>query len=160
MCFKCSHNLIHLADDVVKFGHLDSFSSFSFESFLYQIKRQLKNGKKPLEQLHNRIVERAKYKKSFDEHNFSKPQLAQYNYIKSDKKKLVYDSIFYKTFKLSSKKEADSICCLKNNDIFQITNIYKCNEKSFMQGRILINPSNLPHYPVESKLFNIFVGNE
>jgi len=29
-----------------------------------------------------------------------------------------------------------------------------------MQGRILINPSNLPHYLVESKLFNIFVGNE
>lgn len=68
--------------------------------------------------------------------------------------------LFYKTFKLSSKKKGDSFCCLKNNDIFQIKNIYKCNEKSIMEGKILINPSNLPHYPVESKLFNIFVGNE
>lgn len=33
------HNLIHLADDVLKFGHLDSYSSFSFESFLYEIKK-------------------------------------------------------------------------------------------------------------------------
>lgn len=35
------HNLIHLANDVSKFGHLDSFSSFSLErvieSYLYNI---------------------------------------------------------------------------------------------------------------------------
>lgn len=47
-CVSNVHNLIHLADDIVKFGYLDSFSSFSFESFLYQIKRQLKKGEKPL----------------------------------------------------------------------------------------------------------------
>lgn len=33
------HNLIHLVDDVLQFGSLDSFSAFSFESFLYFIKK-------------------------------------------------------------------------------------------------------------------------
>jgi len=31
------HSLIHLPDDVKKFGPLDRFSAFPFESFLYQI---------------------------------------------------------------------------------------------------------------------------
>jgi hypothetical protein len=84
------HNLSHLADDV-KFGHFDLFSSFSFESFLYQIKKQLKKAEKLLEQLHNRIMERVKYKKIYHKHNFSKPQLAQFNSIKPDKTKLVYE---------------------------------------------------------------------
>lgn len=72
------HNLIHISDDVIKFGHLDSFSSFSFKNFLNEIKKQLKKGEKPLEQLHNRIIEtiieRAKYKKTRHEY-FSKPQV-------------------------------------------------------------------------------------
>lgn len=29
-----------------------------------------------------------------------------------------------------------------------------------MPGKVLINSCNLPHYPVDSKLFNIIVGNE
>lgn len=137
------HYLIHLSDNVVKFGHLDSFSTFSFESFLYEIKKQLKKAEKPLEQLHNRIVERAEYKRKRHECNFLKPQVAQYNSVKSNKTRSVYDSIFYKTFKLSSKKESDSFCYLKSY-IFHIKNIYKHNEESIMQGRILINTSNLP----------------
>lgn len=54
------HNLTHLSNDVAKFGHLDSFSSFPFESFLFSIKKLLKKGEKPLQQLYNRTVERAK----------------------------------------------------------------------------------------------------
>lgn len=36
------HNLIHLPDDVLKFGHLDSFSAFPFENYLYILKKKLK----------------------------------------------------------------------------------------------------------------------
>jgi len=104
-------------------------------------------------------VERVKYKKIRDEYNFLKPQVAHYNSIKSNKTSLAYDTIFYKTFKLSLKKKSDSFCYLKSCDVFHIENIYVSNEKSFMQGKILINPNNLPHYPVNSKLFNIIVGN-
>ena len=32
------YNLIHLADNIAKFDHLDTFSSFLFESFLNDIK--------------------------------------------------------------------------------------------------------------------------
>lgn len=62
---------------------------------------------------------------------------------------------------MSLKKESDSFCYLKNNDIFHIKNIYKYNKVFIiMQGKILINLCNLSHYPINSELFNISIGNE
>ena len=51
------HNLIHIVNDVKKFGPLDSFSAFKFENYLYKLKNQLRVSKSPLEQIHNRILE-------------------------------------------------------------------------------------------------------
>jgi len=44
------HNLIHLADDVIAFGPLDTFSCFPFENKLGCIKKQLRSGSKALAQ--------------------------------------------------------------------------------------------------------------
>lgn len=51
------HNLCHLVDDVRKFGPLDTISAYPFESKLYFIKRLLRTGKQPLNQVANRISE-------------------------------------------------------------------------------------------------------
>lgn len=51
------HNLIHLANDVRRFGSLENFSAFPFENFLKQLKRQVKSGNKPLQQVRNRYHE-------------------------------------------------------------------------------------------------------
>lgn len=57
------HGLVHLADDVRRFGPLDSYSAFPFESFLGQLKRLVRGGKSPLQQVIRRLSERksAKY---------------------------------------------------------------------------------------------------
>lgn len=41
------HIILHLADDVKKFGPLNSFSAFPFESFIQPLKRKIKSGVKP-----------------------------------------------------------------------------------------------------------------
>jgi len=51
------HNLVHLCNDVRKYGPLDSFSAFRFENFLSSIKRQLRKSDKPLQQLWKRYME-------------------------------------------------------------------------------------------------------
>lgn len=51
------HNLTHLVDDVMKFGVLQSFSSYPFESMLGHLKRMIRNGRLPLSQLARRIKE-------------------------------------------------------------------------------------------------------
>lgn len=51
------HNLIHLADDVKIFGHLDNFCAFPFENHLQQIKKLIRKHDKPLPQVIRRKIE-------------------------------------------------------------------------------------------------------
>ena len=52
------HSLLHVVDEVRKFGPLDSFSAFPFENFIGKVKKMVKSGNKPLEQISNRIYEK------------------------------------------------------------------------------------------------------
>lgn len=52
------HSTIHLTDDVERYGVLDNFSAFPGESNLASIKRMLRGGYKPLQQIVKRIIER------------------------------------------------------------------------------------------------------
>lgn len=49
------HSLLHLTDDVRKFGCLDSISSFPFEDFLGRIKRCVRKPQSILQQIGNRL---------------------------------------------------------------------------------------------------------
>lgn len=51
------HNLVHLIDDVERFGPLDSFDAYPFESRLYTLKRLIRSGNLPLSQVSRRITE-------------------------------------------------------------------------------------------------------
>lgn len=51
------HGLIHVADDVWVHRPQQSYSAFPFENCMRKLKRYVCKPEKPLEQLHNRIVE-------------------------------------------------------------------------------------------------------
>lgn len=51
------HNLLHLCEDVKKYGHLDSFSAFRFENYMTVIKTKLRKKGKPLQQVAIRYAE-------------------------------------------------------------------------------------------------------
>lgn len=51
------HNLIHVTDEVKRFGPLNTFSSYPFENKLYSIKKMLRDGNKPLAQIAKRLHE-------------------------------------------------------------------------------------------------------
>ena len=51
------HSLIHLADDVRRTGALDDWSAFRYENYLGCLKRKLRSGNLPLEQICRRIYE-------------------------------------------------------------------------------------------------------
>ncbi|CAG7785804.1 unnamed protein product [Allacma fusca] len=52
------HNIFHLADDCKRYGPLESFSSFPFESHLGYIKRNIRENHHPIQQLRRRIEEK------------------------------------------------------------------------------------------------------
>lgn len=51
------HNLLHLANDCCNLGTLDSWSAFPFENYLGKIKNFVRSGRKPLNQIVNRLKE-------------------------------------------------------------------------------------------------------
>lgn len=51
------HNLLHLCDDVKKFGILQEFSAYPFENYMQKIKGYIRKYDKPLEQIINRKYE-------------------------------------------------------------------------------------------------------
>lgn len=53
------HNLIHVVDDVERFGNLNKISTYEFENSLGHIKSKLKLYNKPLEQIARRMIELA-----------------------------------------------------------------------------------------------------
>lgn len=54
------HNLLHICADVRKFGPLDNFSAFRFENYMMKIKKMIRKGEKPLQQIARRYSEEEK----------------------------------------------------------------------------------------------------
>lgn len=51
------HNIIHIVDDVERFGSLSDISTYPFENYLREIKFRTQPSKLPLEQITRRIIE-------------------------------------------------------------------------------------------------------
>lgn len=58
------HNLLHICEDVKRFGTLGNFSAFRFENYMSSVKRMLRKGDKPLQQIAKRYAEVEKSKKN------------------------------------------------------------------------------------------------
>jgi len=56
------HALVHLADDTKRFRSLDNISAIPFENFMQPIKKDIRSGHKPLQQLMRRYGERRAFK--------------------------------------------------------------------------------------------------
>lgn len=54
------HSIIHLVDDVKRFGPLDNFSAFKFEKYMQILKKYLRKAEKPLQQVVRRCIEKEK----------------------------------------------------------------------------------------------------
>lgn len=53
------HNLSHVVDEIHRFGPLHTISSYPFENHLYKIKKLVRTGKLPLQQIVNRLSEKS-----------------------------------------------------------------------------------------------------
>lgn len=56
-CCSNMHNLLHLIEDVKRFGPLNSFDAYPFKSKLFTLKRMIRSGNLPLSQVSLRIIE-------------------------------------------------------------------------------------------------------
>ena len=99
-----TYNLIHFPDDVLNFGPLDTFSAFSFENYLFTLKKKLKKLDEPLQQVYRRIVEESKSDFTQKSVDSDQNQLAVANKnlkVSSNLDIPSYDTITYKNFILA-----------------------------------------------------------
>ena len=60
------HAMLHLTDEAQRYGSLDYCSAFPFENHLYQLKKKVKPGRKPLVQAYNRLCEASLHFRAVD----------------------------------------------------------------------------------------------
>jgi len=160
------HNLLHLADDVETFGPLDEFSAFRFENYLSKIKKLIRKGDKPLQQIARRLTEidincrndieilTSTNNIQLKKHHCNGPLL---NGI-SQKTCRQFSILKTKHYSLDVNNTNNDCVLLDNGTCVQIYNFIQYKNKSWLIGKeIMCNSSNLYTEPCHSQNFNIHV---
>lgn len=165
------HGLIHLVQDVKKFGPLDCFSSFKYENYLQMLKKLLKKHDKPLEQVIRRYIEH--------EQNNSNKEKTSLNITSSGFKidststhvngPLIegccnpqYKKIKSLTATVRIDTLADNCCGLTDGSIVEIKNIayHKKRNINIIIGNQFCQKEDLYNIPCASSLIGIFKVHE
>lgn len=159
------HNLVHLPDDVRRFGCLDKFSCFPFENFLFQLKNMLRTPNKPLSQLARRISEKGIGK---DERQIPLVKLSgPHNRGPcASIKGRQFEEIIYNGSTINILKENNSFVQLHNKKIVKILNIINTQHPTEDPHTIVIickeyiNCGDYYTYPCSSQQQSIYKIND
>lgn len=143
------HNLLHIVDEVQKFGPLHQFNAYPFENQLYIIKRMLRQGDKPLAQVAKRICE-------IDKNNplVTAKTTNDVPYMTTSKKKYV---LHMKDFELSLKAQ-DKYFMTHNEDIFELKELMVSDSgKEFsLHGHVYLNKDIIFDTPIKSSILSMY----
>lgn len=152
------HSLLHIVAECEIFGCLQDFAAFKYENYLGIIKRLLRTGWMPLQQVFNRDKERnghlTKQKEPVDEnvvvlseeHVRAGGELVngrQYQKLKFGKITLALNS-------------ADRVFMTKESDIVVLSNIVDTENGVLLIGRKFTRKEDAYQYPINSSLLGIF----
>ncbi|XP_031781696.1 uncharacterized protein LOC103317583 isoform X1 [Nasonia vitripennis] len=143
------HNTIHIWDDFLNFGALNSFSAYPYENHLRTLKRMVVKGSYALSQIMNKINERS----------FISSATVDANKLGKDKFRLVVCSkIVFKNFILSC-QIPNNCCLMEDKSIVVIEKIYHHNSEPVVLGRKYLDSHSLDNYPIDSRLIGINKSN-
>jgi len=152
------HNLIHLNEDVIKYGSLNNFSAFPFENYMQTIKKMLRKAEKPLQQLYNRISEINTELITVDNESTYPIFKKKFLEILPANCSRAHRTIQFKNFILTTKKP-DNCCYLKDNTIVVIKHICYNRNTPVIIGRKFLTKNSLPLYPCSSENMNVYITN-
>lgn len=145
------HNIVHVADEVQRFGPLHTFSAYPFENKLYLIKRMLRHGNKPLAQVAKRFSEdSASMKTTSSKEN---QQLTNREpFVSTNSRKLTV--LHLKDFIISSKSHDKYFLCA-NNEVMEAKTITVVGSEIKIYGYKITDLTELFEKPVKSSYLNI-----
>lgn len=163
------HNLSHLIDDVERFGELDTFSAYPFESMLGRIKTIIRQGNRPLVQVAKRVVEGfTVFARTPDEETDNRVTLSKGNdgqnvweHLKS-KEASFFSKVELESFCLSS-NSSNSWFLTKENEIACLVNIMSRTARNNDIELCCVATNEMSNFftiPIESKHLNIYCTNK
>lgn len=150
------HCLLHLTDDVRKFGSLDEFGAFKFENYIGKITKLLRKGEKPLQQIARRLGELEYNAESEKKEQVIGLQLRdlRLKFENNGENISLYNSAITNSFEVNCLKEGDSYVLLKNDQVVRVVD-FAFKKDKFVAGKNCNRLDNLYILPCESRLFNI-----
>lgn len=152
------HNLSHLSEDVERFGCLDTFNSYPFESQLFTISRLIRSGNLPLEQVANRIREKEEVYSSITINKRSlKKRTDQPRRTEFHEQYIWYFQMDSDEMFIDCKRDEDSWVLTKNNSIVKTQYIAQDKNGSvFLYGQSVTTLSEYFFLPINSSDLLIF----
>lgn len=145
------HNIIHVVDDVRKFGKLDSYSCFPFESRFFTLKNLLRKGDKPLAQAINRLAEMELLDpKKIQRH---KNMLAK----ERNGEPGFYEELFNNNMRFN-KSEKNKWILTNNNEIVEFEKATYVEGKMFVIGLKIKKTFDFYEAPLKSSLLEIYAS--
>lgn len=140
------HSLIHVTDDVDRYGVLDNYSAFRGESNLAFIKRLLRSGYKPLQQIARRIQELEAVE-------------TLETLIPKKEIELKKNILTFKDIRLDS-SEKNRWILTKDRIIFKVKSFSEKNDKILIHGSVLDKnrQRDLFDAPIKSSNLSIYVS--
>lgn len=164
------HNLLHIVDDVLRYGVLENFSAYPFESSLGKLKKKIRHGNKMLEQVINRILEgwdiQSKVphiqspilkKMSFKDENETRYLFIQTNnfLLKFDQKNCYYMDDSSEILKLECIKKINNNIIICGRKFLKKFDLYKTPLNSSFLGIFTIEEKSLSTEIFECRVENI-----
>jgi hypothetical protein len=149
------HSLIHLSDDVRKFGCLDQVSAFPFESAMRFVKKCIRSPARPLQQLAARLVEDQQKLVIPMDSNFANDcceRLAIHIGFKE-----VLKNCHIKGFFIANVSPDNYIMTADYAKVYRILDIYRTFDETIVLGaKKMLADTDAFHYPLPSSKLNIY----
>lgn len=151
------HYLIHVVDDVERFGSLNGISTYEFENHLGFIKSKVKNFNKPLEQTARRLIELANLNiESIDLDSSFKPSV-KYGYDSQETDLCKFkDILIQPNVLISNRKLGNKWFLTTRNQIVEMDYAFISNDEYLIRGNVIKNKTDFFTYPFNSSYINIF----
>lgn len=152
------HNLIHVFDDVKRYGKLSTIGAYEFENCLGHLKARIQSCNLPLEQAARRVIEIASSSSYFHKKESIHNVCLKYPFTMDNLSSIVYKhvSISQNSF-LSVKKPADKWFLTKDNQLVEMNYAIEINGQIFINGSALKAKNDFFNKPFASNLLDIYI---
>ena len=156
------HKCLHINQDVLRFSPLDEFSAFKFENFMQKLKKSVRKGDRPLQQIAKRYSEIEPVKISqvsnesesdgLSKEHSGGPMVAGFGFPK-------YKAFNCGGFELNVDHKADRCVGLSDGSVVGIKDFAHHAEKgSVLIGCSYRNKEDLYSYPCRSSSIGVFTS--